>query len=197
VRFWPKSVGMAFLALTLVGCMDMSVDVALTGPTTATATLTQTLVADFNAMRRMGDTPEQQTAADYFCVSGALTQNADGSATCAEVIEVSFGTGETLGDGGISFAEVGQGVVRIAMSTKALRDEVEANDPLVGEVAGMAEAMFRGRTFTVRFSGAEVVETNMTLSQDRRSAQTVVPFVDLVKATAKLPEEFFAVVRVP
>eukprot|EP01036_Dinobryon_divergens_P042760 gene42760-56842_t len=48
---------------------------------------------------------------------------------------------------------------------------------------------------TLRFGGAEVTDTNMTLSDDHKTAELKVPFTEMLDGTAKLPDELYAVVK--
>lgn len=187
------------LALSLAGCVDVAVDVALTSPTTAEATLTQTMVADFYAMKGMSEDPEQQSAADVFCQEGELTENADGSSATCIISEAGAFADLDLGqqEGGITFTNAGDGLVRIAMATEALSEEISGGEPLDAETASLAEAIFIGRTFILSFSGAEVTDTNMTLSDDGTSATQSIPIIDIIKGEVELPQEFYAVVRAP
>ena len=65
------------------------------------------------------------------------------------------------------------------------------------ETRKMVEAFFTGHAITVRFAGAEVTETNMTRTADGKAAEQVIDFLALINGTADLPEELYAVVRVP
>ncbi|NGP16874.1 hypothetical protein [Devosia aurantiaca] len=154
------------------------------------------MVADFYAMKGMSEDPEQQSAADVFCQEGDLTENADGSATCI-ISEVGAFADLDLGqqEGGITFSPAGDGLVRIAMATEALSEEISGGEPLDAETASLAEAIFIGRTFTLSFSGAEITDTNMTLSEDATIATKSLPIIDIIKGEIELPQEFYAVVR--
>jgi hypothetical protein len=60
----------------------------------------------------------------------------------------------------------------------------------------MIEAFFKDHAITLHFAGLEVTDTNMTLSADQKSAEQVIPFLELIAGTADLPDELYAVVRV-
>jgi hypothetical protein len=184
------------LGASLAGCIDATVDVEVTSETTAKATLTQVMSADFYAMVKMS-AEEGETSADTFCAEGELTEHADGSATCLIAEE---GTFEELAalegeENALFFTAAGPGLVRVALPTAELTGELGSSDEMDAETKQMVEAFFTGHTITIRFSGAEIVETNMDLSDDKKSAETELPFLDLINGTAELPDELYAVVR--
>lgn len=182
------------LALGLAGCVDATIEIAVTGPETARATMTQIMSADIYSMIQMGD----EDSGSGFCEDGTLTENADGSATCVVVEEGPFAN-ITLGsdEGGVVFTAVGPGLVRVSMPTEEMKEEAGADDTMDEETRQMVEAFFTGHTVTISFSGQEIVETNLTVSADRRTATQVIPLIDLVNGVPDLPDELFAVVRVP
>lgn len=182
----------------LTGCIDAKVDVAVTSETTAKATMTQVMGADFYAMVKMSAESEEAASEEEFCAEGELTEHDDGSATCVIVAEGRFadlGMGED--EPSITFTAAGPGLVRVALPTEEMKSEVGADEAMDAETRQMVEAFFAGHAITVRFSGAEVTETNMTLAGDKKSAEQVIDFLELINGTAELPDELFAVVRVP
>jgi hypothetical protein len=188
----------AFVALGLAGCVDVDMDIALTSPTTARAVMTQEMGADFYAMVKMeAESGESEDGA--FCEEGVLSENRDGSATCTIEEEGAFAALDLGQDeGGVTFTPAGAGLVRIAMPTSDMMSELGADESeLDAQTRAMMEAFFVDRTITVSFSGAEIVETNMDISDDGKSAEKVLPIMDLVNGSADLPDELFAVVRAP
>lgn len=185
------------LGAALTGCIDADVTVEITSATTAKATLTQIMSADIYAMVAMSADSGEENG-DSFCAEGELTENADGSATCVVTEEGAFAElSMGKGEGAMVFTSAGPGLVRVALPTAEMKAEIGADDEMDEETRQMVEAFFTGHSITIRLSGAEVVDTNMTLAADRRSAETVLPFLDLINGTAELPEELFAVVRAP
>ena len=188
----------AALAMTLAGCVDVAVDVELDSLATATATLTQVMTSDFYAMKGMSAEEAEAMPADAFCSEGELTENNDGSATCTIVEQGAFADLDLGQDqGGVTFTPAGTGLVRIALATADLQAEIGEGEPLDAEMQQLVEAFFTGRTFTLRFAGEEVTDTNMELSEDGSSAGQTISLVDLVNGEADLPDEFYAVVRAP
>lgn len=184
----------------LAGCIDAKVDVALTSQTTAKATLTQDMGADFYSMVKMSAEQAGANAPkdDEFCAEGKLTENTDGSATCTIVEEGPF-AGLTMGNDEqtIVFTPAGPGLVRVALPTADMQEEIGAGEAMDAETKKMVEAFFTGHGVTLVFSGAEVVESNMKIAADKKSAEETIDFLDLINGTAELPDEYYAVVRVP
>jgi hypothetical protein len=197
VKFLGKLAATALLAAGLSGCIDVNIDVAITSPTTAKATMTQVMGADVYAMVKMGAEGEGASE-DGFCAEGELTENADGSATCTITEEGAFADLDLGQDeGGMTFTEAGPGLVRVALPTADMQAELGAEDEMDEETRQMVEAFFEGRTMTIAISGAEIVESNMTISGNKTRAEQVIDMLALINGSADLPDELFAVVRAP
>jgi hypothetical protein len=193
------------LGAALTGCIDANVDVVITGENTARVTLAQTMGADFYAMMNMEAESDAEgeaaadAAAEGFCDEGELTEHADGSATCTIVEEGDFASLDLLNDeeSSMTITAAGPGLVRVAFPTAEMANEVGAEDDMDEETKAMMEAFFTGHAITIKISGGEITETNMTLSSDKKSAEQVLDFLDLVNGTAELPDELFAIVKAP
>jgi hypothetical protein len=186
--------GALALTMGLAGCIDMTMDLKVTSDTTAVATTTQTMGADIYAMiKSAGD---QASTEDEFCTKDGetLTENADGSATCVSVSEGEFAKlSLDEGDSKPTFTLVSPGVVRVAVATKDMAGDLgKEEDP---QTAEMMKQLFEGHFLTIRFGGVEVIESNMTISDDKTSAEIKIPFLELMDGSAKLPEELYAVVK--
>ena len=195
-----KLAAVLLLGGALTGCIDADVDVVVTSQTTAKATMTQVMGADFYSMVKMNaeQAPADAPTDDEFCADGDLTENADGTATCVieeegPFADLTFGSDEPT----VAFAAAGPGLVRVSLPTAQMKSEIGADEAMDAETKAMVEAFFKGHAITLRFSGAEVTETNMTLSDDKSSAESKIDFLDLINGTTDLPDELFAVVRVP
>lgn len=186
-----------FLPL-LAGCVDVAVDVELTGPTTASLTVTQQMNADFYTLTKLNAADEDREDGFQFCASGDLTENIDGTATCT--IEQSgsfadFDLGFDLGDDVLTFTRRGRGVVRIAIPTSALAARARIEEEFDAETQTLVDAFFARRTITLTLSAEDVVDTNMTLFEDGTTVRHTLPLLDLMNGTADLPDELYAVVR--
>lgn len=193
-----RIVGVAALALSLAGCIDAKVDIELLSETTARATMTQEMGADFYSMVKMSEESEKTAESDSFCAEGDLTENADGSATCVLVEEGAFAD-LNLGDGeeaGVTFTQAGPGLVRVALDTSDMAADIGAGEEEMDEeTKQMMQAFFAGHAITVRVSGGTITETNMGKAADG-AAETVIPFLDIINGTLDLPAELYAVVRI-
>jgi hypothetical protein len=196
--FVTRLAGAAGLTLALAGCIDATVDIEVLSETTARATMTQVMGADFYAMVKMSAEEMESEDADAFCAEGELTEHEDGSATCVVTEEGTFAeliAGMESEEGGMTFTAAGPGLVRVAFDTTDMAEEVSGEEEMDAETKQMMEAFFTGHNITIKVSGREVVETNME-SVDG-GAQKVIPLLDLINGTADLPDELYAVVRAP
>jgi hypothetical protein len=196
--------GALLLSAGLAGCIDVTMDVEVLNDTTGKATTTMVMGADFYAMAKAGmNTPpaEGQPAApaqDGFCEEegAVLTENADGSATCVIIVEGKFEEiMKSEGDENPArFEVVSPGVVKVIFPTKDMMGEMGAEEADEQTKAMMA-ALFADKNITIRIHGKQITETNMTLSEDKTSAEVVIPFMDLLNGTATLPDELSATVN--
>ena len=188
--------GVVALTMGLAACVDMTQEIAVTSDTTAKATMTMTMGADIYSMMKTADTSSGKDD-DKFCAKDGeqLTENADGSATC---VASSEGTFDELkfdeGDSKPTFQTVSPGVVRVAFPTKNMAGDLgkDNSDP---QTAAMMKQMFEGHFVTLRITGKQVTDSNMTINGDKTAAEIKIPFLDLIEGTAKLPEELYAVVQ--
>ncbi|ODT48266.1 hypothetical protein [Devosia sp. 63-57] len=197
LNLFGKLASVAAIALGVSACVDVNIDVAVTSTTTARATMTQVMTADLYAMVKMGEESGESSEAG-FCDEGTLTENADGTATCTMVEEGPFDSLDMgSGESGMSFTDIGNGLVRVALPTVAMKKELGADEEMDEETKQMVLAFFEGHSITLTISGAEVTDTNMTRAADGKSASQVIPMLDLINGTVDLPDELFAVVRAP
>jgi len=186
--------GAMALSVGLAGCIDATVDVEVTSETTAQATVTQIMDADFYTMLK--STAEAEKSGTHFCDDGTLTEAGDGGAICVIASEGRFAD-LTFGEDQppVIFTSEGRGLVRVAFSTVEMNDALAADGSLDPETEEMITAFFTGHTITLRVSGKEVVESNMTISGDGKAAEEAIPFADLINGKMDLPDELYAVIR--
>ena len=189
--------GVLALTLSLAACVDMTEDLTVTSETTAKATMTMTMGADIYAMLKAANTSDAKSD-DKFCAKPGetLTENPDGTATCVSSTEGDF-SALTFNEGGSkpTFTSAGPGLVRVSLVTKDLMGDLGSSETQDAETKAMMKQMFDGHFLTLRFGGAEVTDTNMTLSDDHKTAELKVPFTEMLDGTAKLPDELYAVVK--
>ena len=187
--------GVLAMTMGLAACVDMTEELAVTSDTTAKATMTMQMGADIYTMMKSADTANTKDD-DKFCgkEGETLTENADGSATC---VATSEGTFDQLkfdeGDSKPTFTVVSPGVVRVAFPTKDMAGDLgKDSDP---QTAAMMKQMFDGHYVTLRITGRQITESNMTINGDKTAAEMKIAFLDLINGTAKLPDELYAVVQ--
>ncbi len=167
----------------------MTSDVYVTSSTTAKATVTSTMSSEVYGMFKGSDD-------EAFCaeLDSILTENADGSATCV-VSEGSFAELDFDDEGSRPvFTTNPDGTVRIAIATEGmLGDFGDADD---AETAEMMKALFDGHFLTLRFGGADIVDSNMERAPDSASyVEMKLPFLGLLDGSLALPSELYAVIR--
>ena len=187
--------GVLAMTLSLAACVDMTEELAITSDTTAKATMTMQMGGDIYTMVKSADASNSKDD-DKFCgkEGETLTANADGSATC---VAISEGTFDQLkfdeGDSKPTFTAVSPGVVRVAFPTKDMAGDLgKDSDP---QTAAMMKQMFDGHYVTLRITGRQISESNMTINGDKTAAEMKIAFLDLINGTAKLPDELYAVVQ--
>lgn len=197
LQFFGRLAGVLALTVGLAGCMDMAMDIEVLSETEAKATTTSTMGAEIYTMvKAQSAGASSEDSEDGFCQEeGAqLTENADGSATCVQTMQGKFDELDLGEDGSASFTVVSPGVVRVAFKTEDMKSEL-GTDEQDEQTKAMMLSLFEGHAITIRIGGREVIDTNMTLAGDRKSAETVIPFLDLINGTVDLPDELFAVVK--
>jgi hypothetical protein len=184
--------GALTLTLGLAGCIDMTSDVYVTSSTTAKATVTSTMSSEVYGMFKGGDDDDEAFCAEP---DSTLTENADGSATCVVVSEGSFAELDFDDEGSRPvFTTNPDGTVRIAIATEGmLGDFGDADD---AETAEMMKALFDGHFLTLRFGGADIVDSNMERAPDSANyVEMKLPFLGLLDGSLALPSELYAVIR--
>jgi hypothetical protein len=202
-RFGRLACGLV-LALSLAGCMDVDVNVKVKSMTEAQAVMTQTVTAQayVTIKASMGTDAPPPIGFCERLDGGTLTENADGSATCTIVTEGSFDNFSVdNGADKVDFTTPGPGLVRVAFALHNLTDggmtqAMSTSSPTGDGTNQEMLTAFAGHFLTITFSGGEIIDTNMTLAADRRSATEKIPFSVMINDdTAGLPDEIYAVVK--
>ena len=189
-----KIAGALALTMSLAACVDMTQDIKVTSTTTADLVVTTVMSKDIYPMIKAGATGDD---AEPFCKEDGseLTENADGSATCVMTSSGAFDELKYDEDDSSSkptFTANPDGTVRVAVETKGMIGDLGAEQD--EQTKAMMQQMFEGHFLTLRFGGAEVVETNMDDVGDGY-AEKKMSFLELINGTIELPEELYAVVR--
>lgn len=178
------------LAFALAGCIDMDMDTAILGPDQAR------LSGHIQVSREMYN---MMGGDDEFCpaAEGGTIELTDTHARCNMLVEGTFAeVFEASEDGSPSptATDLGDGTVRVTFPMGDLTadmDEMTA-DP---QMAAMFRPMFEGHSISISVSGAEIVSSNGTLSDDGRRATISFELVELFEEQPDVPEVFEAVVR--
>jgi hypothetical protein len=183
-RRWARAALLLVLPLFLAACVDAKVDVAVTSATTARVAVSQTLGGETRALLALR--PEADPARrrfDEFCHAGTCTFR-----------QIAGGRGSTPG---LVFTTVAPNLVQVSVPTAAIRREILHQLPSGNEAAAMQRTLFTRRNLTLRIAGGFVIRSNMEIAEDGAAAEQAIPLLRLIDADSTLPEEFFAVVRVP
>ena len=208
--------GAMALTMALAGCIDVTMDVNVKNETDAQAVMATTIGAQFYPMLKASKTADSSASKDDdFCKKddgGVLVENADGSATCTvtkdgKFADLAFDSGKEQ----IKFASAGPGLVRVSFPTEEFQKGLDAaTNKGTGDASAddaqtkaaeeqMKAAMgayFAGHFLTIKIEGGEVTESNMTIADDKKSAEDKIAFTDILAGTAKLPPELYAIVKV-
>lgn len=210
-----RAAGALALSLSLAGCIDVTMDVKVKSETEAQGTMTQVVSAQFYPMIKASASSDASKSASSFCQKedgGTLVENADGSATCTITKEGKFADlGFDNGKEQVKFTSAGPGLVRVAFPTDEFQKGLDAaansgdaasttddaqTKAAEAQMKAAMGAYFAGHFLTIRISGGEITESNMTIAADKQSAEDKIPFTDILAGTAKLPPELYAVVKV-
>ena len=216
LQIFGRLAGAVVMTIALAGCVDVTMDVKVKNATEAQGTMTQTIAAQFYSMVKATKSGDSSSSSNFCDKGGKLTENSDGSATCVYVKEGKFADlkfDDQNGD--MSFTSPGPGLVKVSFPTAALSKGISkaasasspGGDPsgkasdaqadaATAQMKQMMAAYFDGHFLTLRVSGGEITDSNMTIAGDKQSAEDKIPFTDLLNGTAKLPAELYAVVKV-
>ena len=178
----------------LAGCFDVDATIAITGDDQAEMNMQMTIGADLVAMMAgSGEDPcEDMVREDQDDGSVICTENKSGS------IEELMADPD-MGEGLIIEKRPG-GLYYVAFELDDLTGEMGLGDDDMSaeeqaQMMAMMGSMFEGHSMVLNIAGAEVVETNGTISDDGKTATYEIPLTKLLDAEATLPETFNALVK--
>lgn len=179
------------MILPLTACFDVDMSLAFVDDDTVEGTMVMTASAEFYAMASSSDEP--------FC-DGVDEAHEDGSHTCTETFSGTID--EVLNDPdmgeGMSIERRDGGLIFVAFDLGDLTEDVAPSDdegPEAEEMKDMMAAAFVGHAITINLSGAEIVETNGTMSDDGTTATLTIPLESLFAEETDLPETFETLLR--
>lgn len=205
-RYLGKYAAILVMGAGLAGCVNADVEVAFVDSTSAHVMTTTTIGADFYSMIKAAEEEAAEGREDTlditgegFCDTGDLTENDDGSATCVDMMHGTFDelNAQNAEEGGIVFAAQDDGTVRVSLPMDALGSQIGAEDEMDEETKTMMSAMFAGHGITFTITAAEIIESNMDVSDDKTAATLKLDFAELIEGKTEFPEEYFALVRTP
>jgi len=170
-----KPAAAVLLATGLAGCFDIDMDVAVLGPDTAEVTLTSTMSKDMQSMMQMSD---EDTG---FCGEDSVVTETEDTVTCVETKRGTFAEvfeddsdSESSDEPQPTIETVAPGQVKVTFPTSTMSEDMgigaggEEGDE---QAKAMLSQLFAGHSITMRVSGARVIESNMEISADGKSAQ--------------------------
>lgn len=185
-----RAAGALVLAAGLAGCIDVSMEIQVVDEANGRGVMTMVMDREFY------DMSEQQDSESFCEEDGELTVT-ETEATCVTITEGSY---EDLIDSADPNEPVptvvsqGDGTVRVTFPTAALAEDM-TEDEMDAETLAMMQGFFEGKFMTLKASGGEVVDSNMTVADDGMSASLEIPFLSLMTGEADVPDEAYAVIR--
>lgn len=185
---WIKA-GVAALALALAGCINVDMEIAVTGPDQATA-------SGFVEMDRMFHDMAGDDSGFCDPDEGGTLVLTDTAVRCEMNMQGTFAElfPEDGDDEQPRLTDLGNGTVRVEVPMGGFGGELgaESQDP---QMLAMLRPMFEGRSIVFRVRGREVVSSNGVISADGRVATLSVPLVSLLDPSATVPDPFETIVR--
>lgn len=178
----------------LAGCFDVDATIAITGEDEAKMDMQMKIGADLVAMMSgSGEDP---------CEDMVREDQDDGSVICTD--SKSGSIDELMADPdmgeGLTIEKRDGGLVYVAFDLDDLTGEMGMGDDDMSaeeraQMVAMMGSMFEGHKMVLNIAGAEVVETNGTLSDDGKTATYEIPLTVLLDEETTLPESFNALVE--
>lgn len=185
----PFSLLPLILALPLAACFDVDMTLDFPAEDRAEATMIMLADKDFYALAT--------SSGEAFC-DGEESMHEDGRHVCTET---RAGTIDEIvndpefGNGMLIERRVG-GLIYVAVDLGDLTEDIApVEDDGADEMMAMMREAFAGHAITLNFSGAKIIETNGTVSQDGTTATYEIPLSVTLDGGEGLPETFNALLR--
>ncbi|WP_421702506.1 hypothetical protein [Aliiroseovarius sp.] len=192
----------ALFMLPLAACFDASISISFLDNENAEMNAVMTMGPEFyGMMAQSGEDP---------CEEGVGEAQADGSFICtiseqdtidnliaqvnapsdpADAESPTTGMAE-----GYSIERLDAETVRVSFDLSEMMNDSKPDEDL-GDMEEMLRAAFMGHAITMNVSGAEIVETNGTLSEDGKTATFVIPLEKMLDEDPGLPPSFDVTVK--
>ncbi|MCB1517967.1 MAG: hypothetical protein KDJ19_10195 [Hyphomicrobiaceae bacterium] len=184
-----RAAGALMLVAGLAACVDVDVKMEVLDSEHGRGSIVMTMDRQFY------DMAQAQGNAD-FCDSEDELTVGDTVVTCASVTEGTFDELNESGSGepGPQVIAQADGTVRVTLPTGTLVQAASADKP-DDETLTMMQSMFEGKFFRITVAGSEVLDSNMEISDDGKSATLAIPFFEMITGEAEVPDEAYAVVK--
>ncbi|WP_300515460.1 hypothetical protein [Aliiroseovarius sp.] len=183
--------------LPLAACFDADISISFLDNENAEMNAVMTMGPEFYAMMaQSGEDP---------CEEGVGEAQADGSFVCTIseqdtidnlIAQVNAPADPTDADSpttgmvqGYAIERIDADTVRVSFDLSEMFSDTKPEEGL-GEMEEMLRASFQGHAITMNVSGAEIVETNGTVSGDGKTASFVIPLETLLDDDPGLPSSF-------
>lgn len=185
-----RAAGALALVVGLAGCIDVSMEIEVLDEETGRGTMTMVMDKQFYDMSMAQE-------GESFCEEDGDLTVSETDATCVMIKEGGFDELIDSPDDEPTPTVVaqGDGTVRVSFPTAALAEDI-TEDEMDPETMAMMQSFFAGKNFTMKASGGEIVDTNMTIADDGMSASLQIPLLDLMSGDAEVPDEAYAVVKI-
>jgi hypothetical protein len=177
--------------LPLAACFDVDMSFDFVDDNAVEGTMVMTASPEFYAMTTSSDEP--------FCEGEEATLE-DGSHTCTETVSGTIDevlNNPDMGEG-MTIERRDGGLLYVAFDLGDLTSDVappEEDGEDSEEMKNMMMAAFMGHAISINVSGAEIVETNGTISEDGTTATFEIPLESLLDEETELPAAFETVLK--
>ena len=212
LQFFGRLAGVLALSAGLAGCIDVDAEVDVLSESTARTTMTMEITSEASKgletfiagmATQMGATPEQMMEAmggqslslEDNCEDGVGSATPDGGSKCVVTTEGTFD--ELNADGeGPTIEALGGGRVKVTLPIEELKQAGEESGAEQMPDEEIFTQLFENHFITIRVRGHEIVESNMTVAGDKKSAEYKIPSLELMQGKLELDEDLYAIVRV-
>jgi hypothetical protein len=197
IKSLGRLAGVLAVTIGLAGCIDATMEVEVTSETSARGIVTEVMDKAIYDMVETGRESGAASTSSDFCDGGKLTLEGE-KAICTLVREGPFSavTFDAEGTASVEISSAGPGLVRVAFPSEAMKKQVGAGqEKMDAETRAMLVQFFTGHALTLKVSGGDITETNMTIAGDGKSASLSIPFLGLIEGSIHLPDELYAIVK--
>lgn len=185
-----RAAGALALAVGLAGCIDVSMEIEVIDEANGRGVTTMVMDREFYDM-------SEAQGSESFCEDEDELTVTETEVTCVSITEGSYDElidSDDPNEPVPTVMDQGDGTVRVTFPTAALAADM-AEDEMDAETMAMMQGFFEGKFMTLKASGGEVLDSNMTVADDGMSASIQIPFLSLMTGEADVPDEAYAVIR--